>query len=232
MRSGADVRAVPAEGLPTYPEPYPRFFEGAEPGPRVVGSVQVQDVKGMWALVSVDGEERGWVDGRRLEPPVAAPVIVSGPPAGTMPAPTPRRAGSVLDFDRRHHRRARGDRDHRRRDARLDARSRTPSTSFKVPVKFLFDYKTTARDPHLGGFLIAIGVLALVASLFVRAGIWRVLLGILALVAASLFCIQIRRGLSDSNSSASFTDIVGPGPWVTGISGFVLMLSPLFTQRN
>ena len=230
MRSGADVREVPAEGLQTYPEPYPRFFEGAEPGPRVVGSVQVQDVKGMWVLVSVDGEVRGWVDGRRLQPPVDPPVIVSAAPAGS---PVPKAAapgafaisidsiigaiaaigimvGAALDW----------------------TQGFAAVTSFKVPVMFLFDYKTTTRDPHLGGFLIVVGVIALVVSLFVRAGIWRVLLGILALVAASLFVIQIARGLSDSNSNLSFTDIVGPGPWVVGISGFVLMLSPVFRRTG
>ena len=85
-------------------------------------------------------------------------------------------------------------------------------TSFKVPVTFLFDYKTTTQNPDLGWFLIAIGVTALVVSLFVRAGIWRVLLGILALVAASLFVIQIARGLSDSNTNLSFTRCRRPGP--------------------
>jgi hypothetical protein len=230
LRSGVDLREVPAEGLQTYPEPYPRFFEGAEPGPRVVGSVQVQDVKGMWVLVSVDGEVRGWVDGRRLQPPVDPPIIVSAAPTGT---PAPRSAapgalsissdgiigafaavgvvvGAVLDW----------------------TRGVAAVTSFKVPVPFLFDYKATTHDPRLGGFLIAIGVVALAVSLFVRAGIWRVLLGLLALVAASLFVIQIARGISDTNSGALFTDVVGPGPWVTGISGLVLMLSPLFAQRR
>jgi hypothetical protein len=230
LRSGVDVRAVPAEGLPTYPEPYPRFFEGSEPGPRVVGNVQVSDVKGMWALVSVDGEVRGWVDGRRLQPPINPPVIMSAAP----PAPPARSraaapgafgisidgiigalaaigiiVGAVLDW----------------------TQGVAGVTAFKVPVTFLFDYKTTTQNPELGWFLIAIGVMALVLSLFVRAGIWRVLLGILALVAASLFVIQIAREISNSSTNLSFTDVVGPGPWVTGISGIVLMLSPLFTKR-
>jgi hypothetical protein len=232
LQSGADVRAVPAEGLQTYPEPYPSFFEGAEPGPRVVGSVQVDDVKGMWAKVSVDGEARGWVDGRRLEPPVAAPVMVSDSPAGTMPAPSRTAAPGVISISI---------------DGIIGALAAigiivgaaldwtqgiAAVTSFKVPVNFLFDYKTTTRDPHLGGFLIAIGVLALLVSLFMRAGIWRVLLGILAVAAASLFFIQIARGLSDSNSNLSFTDVVGPGPWVTSVSGFVLMLSPVFRRTG
>jgi hypothetical protein len=229
LRSDADVRAVPAEGLQTYPEPYPRFFEGAEPGPRVVGSVQVQDVKGMWALVSVDDEVRGWVDGRRLQPPISPPVIVSATPTGTMPTPSRAAApgavaisidgiigalaaigilvGAALDW----------------------TQGIAGVTSFKIPVPFLFDYQTTSRSPDLGWFLIAIGVVAIFVALFVRPGIWRVLLGLLALVAASLFFIQIGRGLSDSNTNLSFTDIVGPGPWVTAISGFVLMLSPLFS---
>jgi hypothetical protein len=229
LRPGADVRAVPAEGLRTYPEPYPRFFEGSEPGPRVVGRVQVRDVKGMWVLVSVDDEVRGWVDGRRLEPPIAAPVIVSETPAGTMPAPS-RAApgawaisidgiigalaaigiliGTIMDWTQGH----------------------VPIYSFDVPVQFLFDNHTAAHDPGVGGFLIAIGLAAIPISLLVRAGIWRMLLGMLALAAAALYCLQIARGLSDANSSLSFTDVVGPGTWVTGVSGFVLMLSPLFAR--
>ena len=95
-----------------------------------------------------------------------------------------------------------------------------------MPVAFLFDHKTTSRHPELGWFLIAIGVLALVVSLFVRRRSMRVVLGLLALLAASLFVIQIAQELE--NTRRSFSDVVGAGPWVTGVSGFLLMLSPLF----
>ena len=99
--------------------------------------------------------------------------------------------------------------------------------SFRIPAAFLFDPKTTSRDPRLGYVVLAIGLLGVCVAFLPRARGWRVVLGLLALLVGALYCAQVASLLSESGGRVSFTDFVGPGPWVTGIAGFVLAISPL-----
>ena len=215
--------------MQAYSEPYPRYVGGAgQTAARLSGRqvVEVKSVQGTWALVSVDGTIVGWVDGRRLLPPVGAPVVMApsampAPEARTPPATVSLTAGTIIGAL-----------------ASIGiligaviewTQGIASVTSFKVPVQFLFNNHTTARDPRLGYFLILLGLAGIAVSLLVRAPIWRFLIGLLALAAAAVFCIQIARGLE--HTRLSFGDVVGAGPWVTGVSGFVLMLSPLVTPR-
>ena len=74
----------------------------------------------------------------------------------------------------------------------------------------------------MGYFLLAFGVVGLVLSFVAGTGLLRVLCGGLALTAAILFVVMVGNGLP-SGSSTSVTDLIGAGPWVTGISGLVLI---------
>jgi hypothetical protein len=221
----ADVHLSPDAGIQAFSEPYPGFQRDGTtrrlyiPGREIV---HVSAIQGDWAQVTVNGEVVGWVDGRQLLPPVSGSIARSEPEA-PMPArrSLDRRTvpvdvlvgalagvgvliGALIDWTR---------------IVRLN--------SFKIPAAFLFDPKTTSRDPRLGYVVLAIGVLGVCVCFLPHARGWRVVLGLLALLVAALYCAQVASQLSDLGGRVSFTDFVGAGPWVTGIAGFVLAVSPL-----
>jgi len=78
--------------------------------------------------------------------------------------------------------------------------------------------------------LLVIGLAGIPLSFFAGGRNWRVLLGVLAVAAAGAYCGQIAANIPNG-SSISVTDIVGPGPWVAGIGGFMLAFSPLTKTR-
>ena len=228
------VHLTPDIGLKVFVEPYPAFGVNAGtflPGREVV---QVVAMRGTWVQVMHNGAVAGWVDGRGLVPPIGGVTNYPTPSTTVKHQWTAAPAaateaqgvmvtlesivgalgalsiivGALIDW----------------------ASSIVSITSFKVPVEFLFDPKTTSRDPKLGLFLLAFGLVGALASFFPGGRRWRVLFGLLALAAAITYCMQIAANIPDG-SSISFTDIIGAGPWVTGIGGIVLMLSPLMKPR-
>lgn len=225
-----DVHLTPDAGIQTFPEPYPAFRSAR--GPQLNGRVVVHVVaaQGSWVQLSVDGDVVGWVDGRGLVPPVGGPSAQPMPisprethyPVNALPPAAAQglimtietviggvaalgiAVGALIDW----------------------TKGRFAQTSFKVPVEFLFDSKTTSRNPKLGYVLLLVGLLGLLASFFAGARPGRVLLGLLAVSGTVLFCAQIAANIPDG-SDISMTDLVGSGPWVTGIAGIVLAFSPL-----
>jgi hypothetical protein len=223
-RKHAYVHLAPADGLQTYAQPYPRFIDTDESGPVINAGEQlaVGAVQGPWVQVSTGDEVIGWVDGRKLIPPVSAPVMMAPIPETTRRqrrvfALSPEAivgalasigiaVGALLEWTQGRH-----------------ARS-----AMHVPVQYLFDNRTTADQPRFGYFLIGIAVVAFVLSLIPKAAIWRVFLGAIVVAIATLFCVQLAEAVSDK--SKSFVDVVGAGPWVAGASGLLLVCSPLFRR--
>jgi hypothetical protein len=109
----------------------------------------------------------------------------------------------------------------------LDWTRRTSLNSFKVPVAFLFDPHTTSEQPRLGWFLLLIGVVGAAVSFLRDATALRVLFGSLALAGGALYMISVARGLNDAGNTRSFTELVGAGPWLVSLAGFVLLCAPL-----
>jgi hypothetical protein len=222
--ASADVRLSPDAGIQAFSEPYPGIQRDGTmrrsyiPGRAIV---HVSAVKGDWAQVSVNGDVVGWVDGRQLLPPVSGSKAMPGRET-PMPSRLPDRktvpvdvlvgvlagvgvlVGALIDWTRI-----------------------VAVNSFRIPAAFLFDPKTTSRDPRLGYVVLAIGLLGVCVAFLPRARGWRVVLGLLALLVGALYCAQVASLLSDRGGRVSFTEFVGPGPWVTGIAGFVLAISPL-----
>jgi hypothetical protein len=221
----ADVHLAPDGGIPAYPEPYPGVQRDETklnlyiPGREIV---HVTAIRGEWVQVAVGGDVVGWVAGRRLLPPIPSSVTAPYASGVAVPASRPVDAQTV------------------KVDvlvgalagvgvligALVDWTQGIAVNSFRIPAAFLFDPKTTSRDPRLGYVVLVIGLLGVLVSFLPSAGAWRVVLGLLAVLVAVLYCGQVANQLQGSR--ASFTDFVGAGPWVTGIAGAVLVLSPLF----
>jgi hypothetical protein len=106
------------------------------------------------------------------------------------------------------------------------------TNSFKLPAAFFFDWKATSQNPKAGYFLVALGVVCLAVS-FVRGnGPVLVLCGLAALTAAVLYMAQLNSVAHLGGGDVSFTTFVGPGAWILGISGVVLVISPMITPRR
>lgn len=227
--ANAAVHLSPDAGIQAYSEPYPRVQPGGTmrrafiPGREVV---HVSATRGDWVELTANGYDVGWVDGRQLVPPAAgtSPRYVPAAPA-PMSAST---NAQILQVDVLVGALAGigvliG--------ALVDWTQGIAVNSFHLPAAFLFDSRTTSRDPRLGWLVIVIGLLGVLISFLPLPGGWRVLLGLLAVLVAVLYCGQVASRLNDLGAHASFTDVVGAGPWVTGIAGIVLAMSPLFKPR-
>jgi hypothetical protein len=218
------VHLAPDAGIQTYADPYPAMHAGHTgrrtylPGRQVLA---VTARRGDWVQVTVEGADVGWVDGRQLVPPATgAPGYVPGttaytPVAVAPPPPVVRvvtvdlfagvlaSAGIVLG-------------------ASLSWTQFGSVSSFSIPVQFLFDPETTARNPRLGWFLLLFGILGLLVTFVHAARQWRIVLGLLSAVAAIVYMGQVAAKLP---AELDFTDAVGAGVWITLISGVALMIS-------
>ena len=173
-----------------------------------------------------DVDAIGWVDGRQLIPPITqATSTIATPPTRTQlrlgEGQTSNEvtrnviaalasAGILLGVV-------------------LDWLSVGPSNAFHVPFSSLFDYSNASPDPKLAYFVLAFGLVGLIFSSVEGAGVIRALCGGLALGAAILFVASVGHDLP---SSVSVTDLIGPGPWITGISGLILLISPAFYRNR
>jgi hypothetical protein len=227
---GTDVTThlTPDTGIQAYPQPYPPY--PGELGPFLSGrrAVQVVAVRGVWAHVFADGADQGWVEGGRLLPPIGAAIPHAPTPgaAGGSVAPGRQSAfspGQVIGAVS-----ALG----MIVGALVTWTQIVSLNAFKFPVQFLFDNKTQSHDPRLGWFIIVLGVLGLAASIVRGAELFRTIIGILGVIIAVLFLLQVANGLTAAvgpfRPQVGFTDIVGGGPWITGIAALMLGVSPLF----
>jgi hypothetical protein len=189
--------------------------------------VSVVAVRGTWAQVSLHDVVVGWVDGRKLLPPLGGSVV--HPSSVAMPAPEHVRR-SIIAVDLGGVIGLIGSTGIIVGSAMTWARVLfIGASSFDIPIQFLFNSETTSRHPRIGWVLLALGVLGIVASLVPRAGSARVLVGVAALAIAVLYLIQL--GNVASRGFQPFSDIVGSGAWVTGGASLLLILSPLFHRR-
>jgi hypothetical protein len=231
---------TPDEGLMPFADPHP----DAVVWPPIPGRVatRVLETDGLWAHVEVNDVDVGWVDGRRLVPPAigvdadpGAGSSGSGPAAPRQSRPHVAPAASSTGA-------ASGS------DVVVgvlagvgaivgalvnwSSSSVFDVTAFKIPVASLFDNTSTATDPKVGYFIVGLAAVGIVVS-FVRGAGWlRFLCGAAIAAAAILWTIQLDRSINTAFSSGSVTDLIGPGVWVTGISGVVLALSPLFKASS
>jgi len=235
VRAGteATTHLTPDAGIQAYPQPYPAY--PAELGPFIPGRhvVQVVAVRGTWACVLADGAEQVWVEGGSLLPPIGAALRNYAPtlsPSAAAIAPNRQAAieadqiigavgalGMIIG-------------------ALVTWTQIVSLNAFKFPVQYLLDNKTHSHDPRLGWFIVVVGALGFVASIVRGADFWRSVFGLLGVVIVVLFLIQIARGLSAASvgpfrAHVGFNDIVGGGPWITGIAALVLGISPLLRSR-
>jgi hypothetical protein len=227
--ANADVHLSPDAGIQAYSEPYPRVQSGGTmrrafiPGREIV---HVSASQGDWVHVTANGYDVGWVDGRQLVPPAAGTSRLYAP-AAPAPASTSTKtqtvevnvvvgalAGVGVLIG-----------------ALVDWTQGIAVNSFHISAAFLVDSHTTSRDPRLGWLVIVFGLIGVLVSILPLAGAWRALFGLLAVLVAVLYCAQIASRVNDLGGHVSFTDLIGAGPWVTGIAGVVLALSPLFKPR-
>jgi hypothetical protein len=227
-RTGRTLRAVGDAGVQAYKEPYPRVVsDGSTRAAFIPGRtvVDIAAVQGVWAQVTVDDEVVGWVSGARLIPPIETRLV---PPPNNAPSDiaTDHQAinvdmvvatlagigiliGAVVDWNQG-----------------------IAANSFQIPVAFLVDTNTTSRDPRLGYFVLGLGIVGAFLSFVRSARVWRVLVGSAALGIAVLYCCQVAVGLSDHHSNASFTFVVGDGPWLTGLAGVALVASAFLAPSS
>jgi hypothetical protein len=217
------VHLAADSGVQAYTEPYPRFKSNGSnraafiPGRAVV---HVAGVQGAWVQVMLDGDVVGWVEGAQLIPPIGVrptvpllpnqmpPMVATNQPAINIDTFVAVLAGIGIIMG-----------------AVLDWTQGIAANSFKIPALFLFDPHTKSPDPHLGYFVVGLGVAGVFLAFVRNARMWRGLAGAAAIGVAVLYCGQVGVQLSDINSKLSFTDVVGAGPWLTGIAGVALLSS-------
>jgi hypothetical protein len=230
------IHTVPDSGLPTWPRPDPSAAQGPRLDPRL--EVDVLKRQGEWAQVRCDNGWTAWVDGRLLLAPAPPPAPPSGPtgpassppsapPSAFAPAPTaapsptatPASAGGLpLGLVAA---------------AAIALASILPwlkgggvtASAFKVPIKFLLDYKTTGSNSLSVGLLLLV-LAAAGAALTLRPGMAafaRTAGGAAALV-ATVFVAQIQRALSSSPNGPSLFSSLGFGVFVALAGGVALAI--------
>jgi hypothetical protein len=99
-------------------------------------------------------------------------------------------------------------------------------SAFKVPLKFLVDYKTeSGSGPKVGLLLLAIAIVAGVFCILPGQVKVRRILGGVAIVIALLYAIQLQRALSAAGSGApSLFSALGYGVIVALLGGVALVV--------
>ena len=214
-------------GVQAYGQPYPRVeTDGSHRAAFIPGRavVHVVGTQGAWVQVMIDDEVVGWVEGSQLIPPIGTPIIS---PRNQVAVPASNATtinvdglvavlasiGLVMS-------------------AVLDWTQGIGVNSFKIPAAFLVDAHTTSRQPRIGHLVLALGILGVLLSFARGARSWRGLIGVAALGVSVLYCVQVAVQLSDVHSSTSFTDVVGAGPWLTGIAGIALFVSAFLAPAH
>jgi hypothetical protein len=220
------VHLAADQGVQAYKQPYPQVAtDGSHRAAFIPGRavLRVATIQGSWAQVFLNDEVVGWVEGSQLIPPIGPRVAPPSPyqyPSPASPSPPTSDLGVSVDT----------------LVAALaglgiligsavDWTQGIAANSFKIPAAVLFDANTTSRNPRLGFFVLGLGIAGLLLAFVRNARLWRGIVGAAAGGVAFLYCAQVASQLSDHHVHASFTDIVGAGPWVTGGAGLVLVVS-------
>jgi hypothetical protein len=219
---GPFVHLAADDGVQAYKEPYPRVAtDGSHRSAFIPGRavLRVSATQGSWAQVVLNDEVVGWVEGSQLIPPIGQRLAPPAPyPASSaatangVPVSVDTLVGALAGLGILI-------------GAVVDWTQGISVNSFKIPAAVLFDGNTTSRNPRLGIFVLALGVAGLLLAFVRNARLWRAVIGAAAFGIAFLYCAQVASQLSDHHVHASFTDVVGAGPWVTGVAGLVLVVS-------
>jgi hypothetical protein len=105
-----------------------------------------------------------------------------------------------------------------------DADGLSWSSSFKVPLRFLWDKETSHGGAKLGVPLVAVAGAVAVLSLgrILPVDFLRRVGGLVLLGATALFVVQLGRRFGWDN----LNDNVGIGPWLCGAGGLLAVLAP------
>jgi len=208
---------VPAAGLSAWEQPNPQLQPVTTLAARV--QLRVDEMRGAWAKVTAENGWSGWVDGRQLKKKGAGGAMSMG---GLTLRPLPLIAGVLLivstfiDW--------------------IQASVVAPVglNSWDIPLPFLWDYNSGAGF-DLGWLPMLLGVGALVVGVVptkVRA--YSAVTGLLAIVAAVVFMIQLTRWAS-FYFGASFGDTlqnaVSVGPYLA-LGGGALALVGAFVHKQ
>lgn len=103
-----------------------------------------------------------------------------------------------------------------------------------VPVHFLWDYTTNAKDPTLLVVLIPIAVAGAAGIVVRRLDVLVTLAGAAAMAAAALYAFQLHQALGSiplGVGRPTLTDVLGVAPVVCFVGGLVLEIAMLFPKR-
>jgi len=207
---------VPAGGLPAWATPDPAQAPVAQLAERV--QLRVEEVRGAWARVSAENGWSGWVDGRRLAALGAAAAPAGAGAfslAGLKIRPLPLIGGIALIVA-----------------TFLNWLQLGSSNGFDVGLPFLWGgWEHGGDNPKLGIFTLIIGIAAVLLAVLPRTSAPAIrILGLLAVVIAVVFAVQVMLWASDWGGGAgdAFTDGMSFAPYVA-LGGGILML---LTRRD
>lgn len=227
------THVVPATGLDTRDGPDP----SRPTGPALAAGLPVQQVgqRGDWTKVACSNGWEAWVDGRRLEP-LPAPARVTPPAAPPAAAPAATRAAPVPSS-----------RPLDRSPIKLGSLALSGSlagtaavvgscflpwfspdgqgqTAFKVPAKFLVDYKTA--DPSglkVGHVLLLLAAGAVWLTVRPVSSQARKAIGWCFVLLSTVFVAQTQR-LVGQIEAASVFSMLGLGVYVAAVGGVLIVL--------
>jgi hypothetical protein len=201
------THAVPAGGMPAWPEPDPELQPTANLEARV--RLSIAERRGDWARVVGSNGWTGWVDARRITP-LAGPEPVAAAPApatGARPVNPLLLAGALFTA----------------LSALLpwleDGRN-----AMELTLGFLWDIGAQGA-PYIGWALIGLAVLVLGTAFLKRPVGPAVFLGILIIAVAGLFVAQLYRALEQGGGGfEEVREIVGWAPGVTLGAGILTLI--------
>jgi SH3-like domain-containing protein len=229
------THVAPAAGLQLWAQPDPAT---APIGTIAAGTpLIVHERRGAWAQVTTEDGRSGWVDGRLLQDPVAAPAYAQPPP--TQPQPQYQAAAAadttqVMDTGAAAPKQGIAFRS--RRVVSLIGglvvmasavvpwtRGGADNNAFDVPVQFLIDYQNTNDGVNLAVALLIVGIIGVVYA-FTPTPTWLVrVAGLIAILVALAYVGQFVRLLDDAGLMDDVLDLTGFAPIVTMIGGGLML---------
>ncbi|MEX0825515.1 MAG: hypothetical protein WD184_01970 [Acidimicrobiia bacterium] len=201
------THAVPAGGMPAWPEPNPELQPTAMLEARV--RLSIAERRGDWARVVGSNGWTGWVDARRIAPLAAAePAAVTPATAGgSRPVNPLLLAGAFFTAL-----------------SALLPWLQDGRNSMELTLGFLWDFEAEGA-PYIGWVLIGLAALVLGTAFLKRPLGPAVLLGILTVAVAGLFVAQLYRALEQGGGGFDdLKEIVGWAPGVTLGAGILTLI--------